>query len=183
MTSEYYDRIYKESNEYKKSPVNSVYYLLWKKIEEITTNDEYIFEVGCGPGQLANVLLNAGRNYLMGWDFSFEAIRMAKENNKSHFLKFMVKDIADFIPFNNRDTVICTEVLEHLEDDLFLIGLLDHGSRFIFSVPNFMIKSHERSFNNLNEIKERYSDLIINDCFMFSVGKNKEIYLIDSVKK
>lgn len=178
----YYDKVYKESKEYSKNPKDSIYYRIWSKIVDITGNDESLFEIGCGPGQLAQLLIGAGRNYFYGMDYSNVAIEMAKRNNPNDEDKFKVQDIYTLQPFDFDDTVICTEVLEHLDDDLFVLSLLTKGTRFIFSVPNFMVQSHRRCFKTEAEVTSRYKGLKYHAVYPFRMGKRGMIFLADAEK-
>lgn len=182
---EYYNRVYASSEEYRKNPLNSRYINIWKDILRLTDeSNESIIEIGCGSGQLARLLLDNDRNYLYGFDYSQEAIRVAKELNPDYSYLFHVKDIYSLkYEELKADTVICTEVLEHLEDDLFVIDILPSGTRFIFSVPDFWYKSHKRVFKSISDIKSRYAGIDMQGFQAHKTPANNTIFLIDSVIK
>jgi hypothetical protein len=51
---------------------------------------------------------------------------------------------------------VCTEVLEHVVDDLDVISLWPKEKLLICSVPNFDSDTHERFFKNDEEVSSRY---------------------------
>lgn len=178
----YYDNVYRDSTMYSCYPDVSQYFPVWDKIVSILDKKERIYEIGCGSGQLAHLLFNAGINYKKGFDYLPVAIEMAKKLNPKHEDKFYIADVYKQKPFRKADTIICTEVLEHLDDDLHVLSLLPKGIRFIFSVPNYRAKTHKRVFNTLDEIINRYSGLRINEYYKFVRKNAKIIHLIDSTK-
>jgi len=179
---EHYNNVYSNSLEYSKRPKDSIYFPIWSTILSLTNSDEHLIEIGCGPGQLANLLLNNGRMYCFGFDYSEVAIGMAQRLNPDFKDLFRVMDIYQEKELPDGLTVICTEVLEHLDDDLYVINLLKPGTRFIFSVPNFQSKTHKRTFKGISDICYRYKTLRFCRTFTFDVGGSSKIFLIDSVK-
>ena len=179
---EYYNQVYIDSVEYKKHPSESKYLKIWNRIVELINSDEWIFEIGCGPGQLAKLLIDNGKNYSYGWDYSEVAIDMARKNNPEHGDKFVVQDVYTLPKFDPDDTVICTEVLEHLDDDLFVLDLLSKGTRFLFSVPNFICTSHRRCFKSAEQVRKRYQGLEYKSITPFKMGRKGIIFLADTVK-
>ena len=53
--------------------------------------------------------------------------------------------------------MILLEVLEHISNDLFILGNLLSGTKVVFSVPTFGDPSHVRKFLTEKEIVERYN--------------------------
>lgn len=186
---EYYNDVYSQSEEYRKEPAHSKFINVWMDILKMIRSEESVIEIGCGSGQLAKLLIENGKKYAFGFDYSLEAIRIAKELNPNNSDLFLVKDVYTFKEIDC-DTVICTETLEHLDDDLFVFSLLKPGTRFIFSVPSFDSKAHKRLYKDIEYIKSRYHFLIIKEIKEYSVnskeiklsseGDNK-VFLIDSV--
>lgn len=179
----YYNKVYKVSQMYNKPPEEVFYYPIWLNIVMMTLNSEAIYEVGCGSGQLAKLLLNAGRNYVRGWDYAEQAIKLAHELNPDHKDKFVCRDLYTFKGFIRGITVISTEVLEHLDDDEFVIKLLPKGTRFIFSVPDYKAETHKRVFKTRRAIELRYPTLRVTYCKKFKVSRHGSIFLVDSVKR
>lgn len=180
---EFYNMKYRESKEYSLPGEKSLYYRVWAQIRDWLTDKEAIFDVGCGPGQMAQVLKN--KNYHKAIDYSHVAIEMAKKANPGIDHKFSVKNIYDLtkIDFVDSDTVVCTEVLEHLENDLFLIDLIPE--RIIFTVPNYMdnARMHKRVYPDLDFIRVRYKNLHILKYVKYPLKKNNLIHIIDACKR
>ncbi|MEJ7636570.1 MAG: class I SAM-dependent methyltransferase [Singulisphaera sp.] len=115
-----------------------------------------ILEIGCGPGQLAALLGEQGVTGYVGLDFSPQAIAMARENVLG--ARFVVGDarsprVHDEV---EHDSVICTEVLEDLGDDLRVVSGFRPGKRCFCSVPSFTDPSHVRHFRDAAEVVARY---------------------------
>ena len=158
---EYYDRIYMTSPEYwKQFPESSIYFDVWKIVKDKLTNMDTVLELGCGTGLLAKYLIASGIRYKCGIDFSSVAIQKSKEINVTHENKFSVKNLMNIQLIPNQFTVVCLEVLEHLDDDLQIISRMQNNTRIIFSVPDFLCDSHQRCFKSEQAVVDRYSNLI-----------------------
>ena len=179
----WYDEAYKVSPEYRKEPEDSRYYPIWDKALSLI-KDEWVIDIGCGSGQFAKLLLNNGKCFLFGIDFSGEAILIAQKLNPEYKQKFIVGDLLDGFRRSPYDLVTCFEVLEHIVKDLDVIKKIESGKRFIFSIPNYDYHSHVRKFNSEDEIFKRYSDLIdIKGIYPLTMHDRNIIYLVDSVKR
>ena len=79
--------------------------------------------------------------------------------------------------------IICTEVLEHIEDDLQLIAGIPKGTCFIGSVPNFEAAGHVRIFGRQKQVNDRYekyfSSFTIREIALHCDSK---IYLFDGIR-
>lgn len=188
QNSKFYDEIYEKGGhkmQYFKSPEKSIYYPIWEKISNLIYENEKIIDLGCGVGQLAELLIKEGKTYLLGIDFSEIAINKAKEKNL--YCDFIIRNLLEEETYDliqEGEIFLCCEVLEHIEKDLSIIKNLKKGKRLIFTVPNFLSKGHVRCFKNEEEIKKRYEDLIkIDYIYSFSLSKENIIYLIDSIIK
>jgi len=99
-----------------------------------------ILDVGCGIGEMVNKLSKIyPQKQIMGTDFSAESVKICR--SKYPNLIFSQYDILNF-PRNNSkryNTVICSEVLEHLSDVSLAINnlktLLNKNGLLIISVP------------------------------------------------
>jgi len=91
-----------------------------------------------------------------GVDFSEVAVSMAKQRCPE--LRFLIHDIVrgDALEVDY-DVVICTEVLEHIANDLAVFGNLKGGSFFIGTVPDFDSFGHVRYFASQEEVRDRYA--------------------------
>lgn len=187
--ADWYDERYKvggHKKEYFNTPEKSIYYPLRKELLKLIDKNDLILEVGCGSGQLAAMIIEAGFQYLEGFDFSAEGIKLCKRFvNKKHHSKFRVADAYDSSSYKaSYNTIICCEVFEHLEGDLKVVKNIRSGSRVIFTVPNFNSKSHVRYFVDQEQIRERYSGLVdIRGIVEFKLNEKNKIYLVDSVRK
>jgi SAM-dependent methyltransferase len=154
----FYDALYRSTPEYHEPYEKSFYYFLWSVIVDRVrlAGAKAVLEIGCGPGQLAAYLLDAGVERYTGLDFSPQAIEMARQNAPRG--RFVVGDARE--PAIHReaehDVVICTEVLEHIEDDLKVLSAFLPGKRCLCSVPNFPYESHVRHFKDPGEVLARY---------------------------
>jgi 2-polyprenyl-3-methyl-5-hydroxy-6-metoxy-1,4-benzoquinol methylase len=104
------------------------------------TKNRCILDLGCGNGYLVNYLIELGYN-AYGTDASEKGIAIAKEKNAG---RFFVQDLSsgtlpaqlEKVPF---DTIISTEVIEHLYDPALFIAFcrqhLKQGGELIISTP------------------------------------------------
>jgi SAM-dependent methyltransferase len=119
-----------------------------------------ILEVGCGSGPLARMILREHKGTYRGFDFSSEAIRNAGACTERPEL-FFVSDALDPHSYASEyDTIVCTEMLEHIDGDLDAIRLWRAGTWCVCTVPNFNYEGHVRFFNNPDEVAKRYGGLI-----------------------
>lgn len=156
----FYDTIYADSEKYKMLSENSLYIPVWKLIVEIIkfTKIKSILDIGCGPGQFAEFLLEETSNVSYeGIDFSEIAIKQATERCPAASFQ-----VLDFMKYDGMmtldvDAYIILEVLEHIEQDLTLIEKIPNGKLVIFSVPNFDALAHVRFFKSVEDVYLRYS--------------------------
>jgi len=96
-------------------------------------------DVGCGPGFLAARCRQDNMRYT-GVDFSPYAVELAKELFGDHF--YVVDVEKEQLPFPDRtfDTVICSDVIEHIVDHSLIIPELFRVSKrtVVVSVPTSM---------------------------------------------
>jgi 2-polyprenyl-3-methyl-5-hydroxy-6-metoxy-1,4-benzoquinol methylase len=166
-----YDQLYQKGGagkEYFKSPKDCVYYPLWYEILERCKciDNICILDIGCGPGQVAQMFLESGIKKYYGFDFSEVAVSMACERIKDlveqpekHIFVANALDntIYDEIHYN---TVLILEVLEHIQEDQSVLKKIKGGTRVFISVPNYDSPLHLRKFEDEMKIKERYCKII-----------------------
>src|ERR1700730_10225498 len=102
--------------------------------------DAWVLDVGCGNGVISRSLGAEGFN-VYGIDISEKTIEKARSLNLYPNVKFDVISAEQLVARGERyDAVICSEVLEHLEDPRRLLGLLYQsikpGGKLIVTVPN-----------------------------------------------
>jgi len=99
-----------------------------------------VLDVGCGNGVISRHLGRFGFR-VTGIDVSEKAIEKAQSLNQFSNVKFMVKSAEDLIAEGIRyDAIICSEVLEHLNDPDALLDVLNkslsRNGKLIITVPN-----------------------------------------------
>ncbi len=184
----YYDQAFSTDADFQCPFYQSPYYPAWSVVVERLRRygAEKILDIGCGPGQFASLLADSGIRAYTGIDFSHVAVEMAKSQNPMY--DFRVADARD--PETYRcipcDAVICMEVLEHIEDDLGVVGCFPIGVRCLMTVPNFPWRSHVRHFETAEAVVDRYSELFTD----FSVTRLKgvrtrtdQFFLMDGVRR
>jgi SAM-dependent methyltransferase len=156
MAPDYYDRIFTCVDDYRAHYRDSRYFVLWTQVISLLRRlpSPKILEIGCGPGQFAHYLYDEGFRDYHGFDFSPEAVRRAREVVPQ---SFEVGDAADEAPYQRDYTVaIILEVLEHVRDDLAILGHLRPRTCVLFSLPTFDDEAHVRFFRAPQEIVGRY---------------------------
>lgn len=123
---------------------------VWKKVGEFVTGD--ILEVGIGIGIFTDKLLTKGK--VFGVDIVPEFVDAARKRHGSRpDLEYLVADMGAGIPGilagRTFDTIVCMNVLEHIEDDRTtltnFLKLLRPGGKLVLVVP-----AHRWLFNPLD---------------------------------
>jgi len=139
-----YDELYKEKNKYPIGPLNIVRNnLILREIPK--KGSKAILDIGCGRGFL-DIELGKKGYHVTGVDFSEEAVNFAKklseQNNLSKTVNFIVGDLFKLVFDKQFDIVICSEVVEHIEDDKSavkkLASFLNDSGILIITVPYSM---------------------------------------------
>lgn len=117
-------------------------------------SNKNIFEIGCGEGQILGVLFQNGYN-VAGIDYSEEAIDITMGNFKNSFdveIDAKVGNVYNIDNFKEHCTIICCEVLEHLDDPLKALENISEVAEeyFLLSVP------HEPLWCILNCVRGKY---------------------------
>jgi 2-polyprenyl-3-methyl-5-hydroxy-6-metoxy-1,4-benzoquinol methylase len=153
-----YNKIYDTEEEYKQNYLQSQYFPIWEQLTKFLTSEDRILEIGCGTGQFAHYLEDLGFTDYRGFDSSDRAIQIAKERCSQIFFVGDAYNYSNYRSYYN--TIIITEILEHLEDDEMIFTNIKKGTKFLFSLPTFKCKGHLRSFPNRKSIVERYGTFI-----------------------
>lgn len=129
---------------------------------------EDVVDLGCGTGRFGHAL--AEREHYGGYvgvDFSQSALdeadRYLAQEAPLLPTEFILADLRDWTPSPTRAgncVYVCTETLEHLEDDVDLIRRVPPGHRLVFSVPNYDSEAHLRTFRNVGDLWDRYGHLL-----------------------
>jgi 2-polyprenyl-3-methyl-5-hydroxy-6-metoxy-1,4-benzoquinol methylase len=107
---------------------------------------ETVLDVGCGPGVLLHDIQNQFPNAgIFGLDFSSYVITTAMNNLPNG--NFFVLDITREVLPRKFDVVICSEVLEHIEDDETAICHLEKMTEhyLLISTPQGSMRNFEKS--------------------------------------
>ncbi|MBN1268940.1 MAG: class I SAM-dependent methyltransferase [Kiritimatiellae bacterium] len=183
----WYDKAYARSLDNVEPCTQSLYYPLWCVICErlVEAGARSVLEIGCGSGQLARMLLERGIQEYVGLDFSREAITAARLQAPGG--RFIVDDARTSTIYadGGYDGIVCTEVLEHVEEDLTIVGQFPRGVRCLCSVPNFDYPSHVRFFENADAARARYQPFFdgLDVLTVHSPRKHSnEFYLLDGIR-
>ncbi len=179
----WYDESFDRAEHWRRHYSRSRYYFLWTVIADRIRRAgvESILEIGCGPGQLACLLRDRGITRYHGFDFSPKRIEQARRVCPE--LTFSVQDAFETDLFSEFDYqgAVCTEFLEHVEQDLDVLKRIRSGTRFLGTVPNFPFTSHVRHFADVDEVRRRYGssfrDLGV-DAFLAD-EKGKTFFLLE----
>jgi len=149
---------------------------VWEKALDFAEGT--ICELGCGAGQLARLALDRGLEYIIGVDFSIEALKIARRRCPD--TTFYHEDIRDIVP-DFFGTVMLIEVLEHIENDLDIMNRLFPNQLVVFSVPNLLCQGHVRAFDSLDDVLERYDMILPGDTAEITKG-NKTWWIVKGVR-
>ena len=158
------------------SGLDSSYKDLFNGVLKHLTKEDKIIELGCGSGQLAEMIINGGFKYVQGIDFSIEALSLARQRVAADFLEC---DLSMYRFYNDYNTIVSTEVFEHITKDIEVIERIKTGAKVIFSVPTFDYKSHVRHFETIEQVSERYGSQF-NDFIIEQIGR---IFLFVGIKR
>lgn len=157
-----YEEMYENEGIYDLPYNKSLYWPMFRKtLEEVKRlAGKSVLEVGCGSGSFAQMLADHSDLNYRGFDFSAKGVEKARQRNGRDDL-FRVANALDANSYTgNFDTIVCTEVLEHIEQDLEVIGNWPSGIACVCSVPNFDYPTHVRYFLKEDQVLGRYGDLI-----------------------
>ena len=164
LQSEYYDAFYAGDAAYGEHYTRSIYYPLFKLVlrELRRIAPARVLEVGSGSGMLAHMIFDElPQLQYRGFDFSRTGVQRAVARTRRPDAFHVADACLPDAYAAEYDAVVCTEVLEHIEDDLSVIGNWRAGAACICSVPNFLYKDqHVRAFRREAEVIARYGGLI-----------------------
>jgi len=159
----YYDAVFTDSPKYAQPGESCEYAPIWQRVVDILRDKgaTSILDLGCGPGQFAEfVAAQLPSVQYTGLDFSNVAISRARQRCPNYLFErreLPTTNLGDLPAF---DIVICTEVLEHVENDREILAVLPAGTIIVASVPNFDSFGHVRLFRSEEEVRERYGNVI-----------------------
>ncbi len=140
----------------------SPYYPMYKKIVSFIKKYRVfnILEVGCGTGAFAKMILDRTNVNYRGFDFSSIAIeKSGRITNRPDLFHIGDATKLDSYP-EEYEAIVCTEVLEHIPEDLMCIGRWRKGALCLCSVPNYDSPYHSRFFKSSWDVQKRYGGLL-----------------------
>lgn len=122
--------------------------------KEIKMLSGKVLDVGCGSMEYLSYVKRSQDNYLVGLDFSKNALKIAKKNAKNKNVA-LVRGAAEYLPFTENifDNVLCIEVMHHLDsidDCKQIIGEINRVSK-LNALLTFHHKDYARSLEKLGE--------------------------------
>jgi len=165
-SAEYYDKVYAgqipgKGQQYQQSYKESQYYPLWKRVLALIEQDA-ILDLGCGVGHFAQACYESGIPSYEGFDFSREALHIARSHPLPVEYDFFHGDILDLDMhlWGQGKTITILETLEHIEDDILLLAQMPAGQPIVATVPMFDCDTHVRYFTEAKQVRDRYGNLI-----------------------
>lgn len=185
--SAWYDRAFQENPHWCEHYTKSKYYPIWSVIADRVARRgvRSVLDVGCGSGQLAQLLSNKGLENYCGIDFSEERIAQARLVCPQYAFRNEDAFQSDAFDAIDYDCLITTEFLEHVERDLDAIQRVRAGVFFLGTVPNFPFVSHVRHFREEDEVRQRYAKFFDDfriDAF-YGNDKGQTFFIIEGVKR
>jgi SAM-dependent methyltransferase len=185
-TAEWYDAVYQHSAKYARHYSESGYYFMWTVIADRLRRQgvRRILDLGCGPGQFARLLHDQGFRHYCGVDLSSTSVELARRQCPE--FEFIVADLLqdDVLARRDYDCLIALEFLEHVHEDLTVLGQVKRGTRFIGSVPSFPSAAHVRHFTSVEQVEARYGSLFsgFQVDVMIRNPKGTRFYLMEGIK-
>jgi len=97
--------------------------------------DDVILDIGCGCGAVTFDLAQKAKK-VIGIDLSEENIKIAKEKFCTPNIEYMVGDATQYLPGQEFDVIVLSNVLEHIEDRVeFLRKIKKLARKFLIRVP------------------------------------------------
>jgi 2-polyprenyl-3-methyl-5-hydroxy-6-metoxy-1,4-benzoquinol methylase len=131
----------------------------WYERFQLTANriglDERVLEIGCGTGQLANLLFDEQKRTYKGYDFSERAIEVCNGLDLDP-MSFEVGNAYNHELYKDYDVFLCCETLEHLQDKEVL-KLVEKGKKIVLSLPDFAADNHLFHIQSKEDLISRYA--------------------------
>lgn len=160
LDASWYDRAYARGGNYAEPYASSIHYPVWTVIVDRVRRlgRPSMLDIGCGPGQFADMLADHGIDRYVGFDFSRTAIEIAERRARPGHA-FRVADATDPTSYHDvqADVVVCMEVLEHVDRDDLVLRHAPAGAVFIGTVPSFDYPGHVRHFADVEAVRDRYA--------------------------
>lgn len=186
QNSDFYDgRLNKVSLPLEQSPWLTVYSLAADLLPK-PEGGAAIADLGCGTGRLAKLLVLRGYSNIWGVDFSQERVAEAQR-----YVPEVSSDCGDLFDqqirsrFQEFDSFVILEVLEHITNDLALLEAIPKNATVVASVPSYDSAGHVRVFREKADVYSRYGELLEIDA-MGVLPRKREgrfIYVMRGVRR
>lgn len=178
-----YSSVYERKDYYKCHYSKSPYLNVYNKVSSYISPTDSVVELGCGTGQLMELLQDKGIAKYIGYDFSDEGVRQTKARIKKAGYEAYIQDLYKVTSFPTANVYVSVEVMEHLEDDLKVISRIPKGGTVIITVPNYLGGSHVRKFDTEEEVVERYKELLkCEEVSTINRGPEAKIFVLKAKK-
>jgi len=134
--------------------------MIGRILSNLPERPERIIDLGCGPGfTISAVSVSCPLAELVGIDFSTSAIREARNRMPQH--TWIVADATSTTDLEPADVVICTEVIEHVDDPhrfaAQLLNFCREDGHLILTTQSGHVHATERAVGHLRHFSK--SDL------------------------
>lgn len=176
---------------------------LLRVLKQFDFKNKKVLDIGCGTGTVCLYFASKGCN-VVGIDISKKAIKLAKLNarNLGFYNKtdYFVSDFPNETVSGKYDLIICSEILEHIDDHRTALKriyqLMKKGGHVLFSVPldtSFLFRNNflnvfEKNVGHLRRYNDReFIKLVKSNKFkIISITKNQGLlrdYLFTSTDR
>lgn len=133
------------NKQYKEGYINNHTFDSYEESKAILDNEDWrdkeVLEIGCGEGNLANMIITAKAKKVDAYDYSEEAIRLCKNKYNIQGLTFYCEEYKK--TKEKYDIVVLQGVLEHIDKpfeelDYIITNLLKEDGLVITSSPSFL---------------------------------------------
>lgn len=188
--AEWYDEVMVEEDSPAMLPLEeSPWLAMYAALVAMIQAHEEVVDLGCGTGRFIELLRRGGHyGQITGIDWSEAALAEAFEyaSSRSTEPSFRREDLRSWHADPDRagNTVyVCSEVLEHLANDIALVREIPPGHRFLFTVPNFDSESHVRTFRGVGDVWERYAKRLLFLSWRMVGTEHKGIHVVETVRR
>jgi trans-aconitate methyltransferase len=187
-TVEWYDMALTEPGSPAMLPLEESPWLpIYETLAAMLEPHEEVVDLGCGTGRFVELLRRNGHTArVTGVDWSEMALEEAFQYIKGE-PNLRREDLGEWQPDADRagNTVyVCSEVLEHLDEDIDFVRRIPPGHRFLFTVPNFESHSHVRTFRDVGSLWRRYDGLLwFRSWRLVGVDERRAIHVVETTRR
>ncbi len=176
-----------EKRHYNRPYSSSPYLRVWTEVAKHVNAGDSVVDIGCGVGQVMNLMLDKKVDKYAGFDISAAAIsnackRLVKRTDQDK-VSLTCANIFDWDVIPDADVYIMIEILEHITLDKQMLAKIPAGKRIVITLPSFLGGSHVRKFDSCDEVAERYSDIIVNSQVVEVKHGQAKIFVMSGMTK